>query len=185
MTSPGRPEQREAFLAGAVEHVLASGVGTFSLRPLAAALGTSDRMLLYYFGTRDALLTAVLERVGDHMLAGLSAVLPSEPVPADELLAGLWQVGRADEVQPALRLYLEVLGLSAARREPFVAAAGHVARGWLTWLAQRLDVPEEVRGDEAAAVLARLDGLLLLRLAAGEEVGDAAARRVLRPSAGG
>ena len=60
---PGRPEQRAALLDGVVEHVLREGVATLSLRPLAAALGTSDRMLLYYFGTRDKLLVAALAEV--------------------------------------------------------------------------------------------------------------------------
>ena len=47
---------RERLLAGAIEHVSQHGVGEISLRQLAAALGTSHRMLLYHFGSRGALL---------------------------------------------------------------------------------------------------------------------------------
>ncbi len=86
----GRPEQREAFLAGAVDPVPAHGVASLSLRPLAAPLGTSDRMLLYYFGTRDALLAAVLDRVGEQLLGAVAGALPSERVPPADLLADLW-----------------------------------------------------------------------------------------------
>lgn len=179
MSTPGRPEQREAFLVGAVEHVLAHGVGTLSLRPLAAALGTSDRMLLYYFGSRHALLAAVLERVSGALLAGLTAGLPPGPLPPAALLAGLWEVGQDPRTEPALRLYVEVLGLAAARRPPFDAAARGVALGWLAWARERVDVPEAERDDAAAGVLAAVDGLLLLRLAVGPEVAERAARRLV------
>src|SRR3712207_9449230 len=90
MTTAREPGQREAYLAGAVEHVLREGVTTLSLRPLAAALGTSDRMLLYYFGSRDELLAAVLGAVGEQLQAGLAAALPDGAVPPGRLLPVLW-----------------------------------------------------------------------------------------------
>lgn len=58
MSSP-----RERLLAAAVEHVAAHGVGDLSLRRLAAALGTSHRMLVYHFGSREGLLVEVVREV--------------------------------------------------------------------------------------------------------------------------
>lgn len=46
-----------------IDRLAAHGVGDTSLRSLAAAIGTSHRMLLYHFGSRDGLLTAVVDRV--------------------------------------------------------------------------------------------------------------------------
>jgi len=141
MTERGRPEQRQAFLSGAVKHVLRHGASGLSLRPLAAALGTSDRMLLYSFGSREHLLETVLE--------------------------------------PGLRLYVEILGQAAAQVAPFPAAARRVAHRWLDWAQDRVDVPVAERQDAAAALLATVDGLLILHLAVGSGVADRAARRLL------
>jgi AcrR family transcriptional regulator len=52
---------RDALLAGAIGHFAERGVGDTSLRALAEAIGTSHRMLIYHFGSRDGLLAAVLD----------------------------------------------------------------------------------------------------------------------------
>lgn len=159
----GRPEQRSAFLAGAVDHVLEHGVGQLSLRPLAAALGTSDRMLLYYFGSRDRLLAAVLEVVGERLQRHLTDALPPYRLPPGPLVAAVAGVLLAPGPEPLLRLYVEVTGLAARGQEPYRAVAAAVATSWHAWLAERLDAPGEEGDAAAAGVLAALDGLLLLR----------------------
>jgi AcrR family transcriptional regulator len=50
------------LLAAMAAHVRLMGLAGASLRPLAKAAGTSDRMLIYHFGTKAALLTALLAR---------------------------------------------------------------------------------------------------------------------------
>ena len=179
MPERGRPEQRALLLAGAVEHVLLHGASGLSLRPLAAALGTSDRMLLYYFGSREHLLETLLDLVGDGLMAALSEAVPKGRSDPDVLLRALWSLAREPAVQPALRLYLEILGQSAAQVAPFPAAARRVAQQWLKWVQDRLDVPADEREGAAAALLATVDGLLLLDLAVSSDVADQAARRLL------
>ena len=179
MTERGRQEQREAFLVGAVEQVLRNGVSGLSLRPLAAALGTSDRMLLYYFGSRERLLEAVLDLVGDGLVAALSDAVPQGRSEPDMLLRELWSIARDPVVEPVLRLYVEILGQAAAQVAPFPAAARRAAHRWLDWMQDRVDVPTAQRQEAAAALLATIDGLLLLHLAVGSDVADRAARRLL------
>jgi AcrR family transcriptional regulator len=167
--------QRAAHLAGAVEHVLREGVATLSLRPLAAALGTSDRMLLYYFGTRDDLLAEVLDAVGEQLRTGLTAALPGGPVPPGRLLAALWASLERSGAQAHVRLYLEVSGLAARGRQPFTGLARRVAEDWLSWVGPHLDVPGDERAAAAAGLLAALDGVLLVDAVAGRERATAAA----------
>ncbi len=159
----GRPEQRAAFLAGAVEHVLDHGVATLSLRPLAAALGTSDRMLLYYFHSREQLLVAVLAEVGAQLQGHLSEALPDRALPPAVLLGAAEAALRSEGVDRHLRLYVEVSGLAARGQEPFRTVAAAVTEGWRTWVDERLDVAPDERAAAAAGVLAMIDGLLLLR----------------------
>jgi AcrR family transcriptional regulator len=56
-------QARERLLAAAVDHALDAGIADLSLRELAAAIGTSHRMLIYHFGSREGLLIAVTQRV--------------------------------------------------------------------------------------------------------------------------
>lgn len=148
---------------------------SLSLRPLAAALGTSDRMLLYYFGTRERLLDAVLAAVGEQLRAGLDAALPAGPLPPAVLPRNAWEALSRPENEAHLRLYVEIGGLAARGREPFRATAAAVARGWLDWTAARLAVPDGDRHRAAAGVLAVLDGLLLTRFVTGGEAAEEAA----------
>ena len=58
-------QPRERLLAAAVEQARRGGIADLSLRELAAAIGTSHRMLLYHFGSRDGLLVAIARAVED------------------------------------------------------------------------------------------------------------------------
>jgi AcrR family transcriptional regulator len=49
----------ETLLAAAVDRALHGGIADLSLRQTAAAIGTSHRMLIYHFGSREGLLAAV------------------------------------------------------------------------------------------------------------------------------
>src|SRR5829696_9285471 len=90
---------RERLLAGAIEHVSQHGVGEISLRQLAAALGTSHRMLLYHFGSREALLIEVIRTVEEQQRAALAQILEEEAdEPPAEIMRRMW-AGVAD---PAL-----------------------------------------------------------------------------------
>ena len=58
-------QARDRLLAAAVGQARRGGIGDLSLRELAAAIGTSHRMLLYHFGSREGLLTAVARAVDE------------------------------------------------------------------------------------------------------------------------
>lgn len=172
---PGRPEQRAALLAGAVDHVLQHGMTRLSLRPLAADLGTSDRMLLYYFGTRDGLVVALLTEVGEQLRSHLASGVPSRPASPADVLTEVWAAASRPAADPYLRLYLEVTSLAARGEEPYRSVAGGLTEAWLSWFESRLDLPAAERRPAALGVLAAVDGLLLLRHAVSAEAAATAA----------
>ncbi len=51
---------REQLLERALEFLTGRGMGDISLRELAAALGTSHRMLIYHFGSKEGLFVEVV-----------------------------------------------------------------------------------------------------------------------------
>jgi AcrR family transcriptional regulator len=162
--------KRAALLERMADHVLAHGVGAASLRPLAAAAGTSDRMLLYYFPDKDAILAAVFGRIAARFAALLAgAALPPPPCPAAELRRALWRLVREDAFRPFIRVYLELCVAASRGEQPHAAIAGPLAQGFLAWVGSLLDVADEAdRLPQAALIVAAVDGLWLL-----EAVGQA------------
>ena len=73
MARPVDPHRREAVRAQAADYVLERGLARLSLRPLAKALGTSPRMLLYDFGTKERLIHEILGEIRNREAAQLRA----------------------------------------------------------------------------------------------------------------
>ena len=71
-----RATRRELAIEAMADYLLAHGLEAATLRQLAEAAGTSDRMLLYYFTDRDELLSATLERIAARLAAKLDAIIP-------------------------------------------------------------------------------------------------------------
>ena len=82
-------DKRSDLIDKLADHILAEGLLNASLRPLAKAVGTSDRMLLYYFKDKDELIEAVLNRIAARITVILEQSSPPEPLPL-EVLAPLW-----------------------------------------------------------------------------------------------
>src|SRR6476661_4824305 len=99
---------RERLLAGAIEHVSQHGVGEISLRQLAAALGTSHRMLLYHFGSREALLIEVIRTVEEQQRMALATILEDADMPPAEIMRRMWARVADPALWPNERLFFEV-----------------------------------------------------------------------------
>src|SRR3954469_944224 len=101
------PARRASLLESATQHVLDHGMAHLSLRPLAQALSTSPRMLLYHFGSKEQLVTEILAAARlrqAELTAGWLAEQPDlSPV---ELLQRFWR-WQTDEHRPFLRLFFE------------------------------------------------------------------------------
>ena len=134
MSSPGR---RGELLDGACSYVLEHSLAALSLRPLALALGTSDRMLIYHFGSRDGLLGAVLDALGDRLSTSLGAAVPPGQQAPQELLSIVVAAMQAPEAEAIMRVWLEMCGLAARGEEPFAAEVRRVMQSWIAWLVPR------------------------------------------------
>jgi AcrR family transcriptional regulator len=88
--------------------VLVHGLAGLSLRPLAAALDTSPRMLLYDFGSKQELVAAVLAEARRRGAVRLAEHLPPETGTPRERLRGIWAWMSAAERAPFVRLFFEV-----------------------------------------------------------------------------
>lgn len=142
----------------ATDYVLAHGLVGLSLRPLAAELGTSDRMLLYHFGSKDELVAAVL-RVSNERSVRYIRDLPASLTVRDAVL-DLWR----ELISPALdrcqRMYVEAAALGLLGMEPYVTV---VREANLTWVAALVDqlVASGVPVDRAPRAVALMDAAFM------------------------
>jgi AcrR family transcriptional regulator len=160
-----RNDRREAAIERMADHVLSEGLGAATLRPLAAAAGTSDRMLLYYFADKDELLTATLERIAMRMVAQLDDAIPVEPRrPFSVLLEQVWVALATENLQPFMHLWLDLASGAARGLQPHRYVAGEISDGFLAWVTIRLQ-PASDGGPSSLAplFLASVKGMNLLK----------------------
>jgi AcrR family transcriptional regulator len=170
MPRPPDAARRTEVLDAVIDVVARGGIGDRSLRDLAAAAGTSHRMLLHYFGSRDELLLAIVEEVERRQTAMLTD-LPDDP---GDAVAAMWADLRRPELWPFERLFFECYARAAQGESPFTRLLPGAVDGWLAAV-------DEVTGGTADPALTRLGlavarGLLLDLVATGDQAGvDAAA----------
>src|SRR5271165_3447791 len=134
-----RNDRREAAIERMADHVLSEGLGAATLRPLAAAAGTSDRMLLYYFADKDELLTETLARIATRMIAQLDGAIPAEPRRTFAvLLEQVWAAMASESLRPFMPLWLDMASGAARGLQPHSDVAGAIADGFLAWVTVRL-----------------------------------------------
>jgi AcrR family transcriptional regulator len=117
MTDDGIARQR--LLDKVVRLAEESGITGKSLREIGVGAGTSHRMLIYHFGSREGLLEAVTARLAASMVsatearqrATMAALAAQTSTPRDVML-GLWAQVSAPETLPDVRLFFEVFGLA-------------------------------------------------------------------------
>jgi AcrR family transcriptional regulator len=184
-------ETRERLLAAAMDHVAERGVGDLSLRGLAAALGTSHRMLSYHFGSRDGLLIEVIRAVEAQQRAALAQMLlDSEASPADTMRR-MWRRLADPALWPNERLFFELYAQALQGSPHALPLLDGIVDLWvepLTSIAVAQGRPEAEARAEARLGVAVTRGLLLDLLATGDrEAVDAAMERyisAMAPSSG-
>lgn len=102
--------RKEELLAGLLEYVRAHGVADLSLRPLAEELGTSPRMLIYHFGSKEQMLVEALKRSREAQFERLTVWSAKYLLP--EVMRRYWRWASSPEFEPYTRLFFEVVGLA-------------------------------------------------------------------------
>jgi AcrR family transcriptional regulator len=148
--------KRKALRAAIARHILSHGVADLSLRSLAEALGTSARMLLHYFGTRDVLLREALEGVRDQEDSRIQAWFENQPEDKRTLrdfLAWYWPQLIDPKHLPFLRAGLEIYALGIKDPEHFGSVLENPLAYWLRLVKKPL-ASKPTREEESLATLA-------------------------------
>ena len=138
--------------------MLEHGLVGLSLRPLAAELGTSDRMLLYHFASKDDLVATVLRVSNDRSVAEIRALPPSRDVRAAVL--DLWSAVTTPRLARCQRMYVEAAALGLFGREPYASVVREANEVWIGAVADHLVASGTPRERSRRAVLL-LDATLM------------------------
>jgi len=169
---PADARIRAELLDSIVSHVLAEGLGDLSLRPLGAAVGASPRTLLYHFGSKAELITAVLDETNRRQIRMLESWYDkSAEHDARTLLLRAWQWLTAPRHDRLLRLLFETYGMALQDRRRYASFLRAASTEWIDPFARALEARGFSRERSAALatlLVAVVRGLLLDLLATGE-----------------
>jgi len=158
-------ERRDDLLRRIVKAAADGGLSRRSLRDLAANVGTSHRMLIHHFGSREGLLTAVVEAVERDQ----NDRLPELPDDAAEAIRASWRRTAVRSLWPIERLFFECYARGAQGEAPFARLIPALVEQPLAAVSSRADVAADDEGRAGARLgLAVIRGLLLDLVATGD-----------------
>ncbi len=172
MTRTSDAQARGRLLDTIVDYVLVHGLAELSLRPLAAAVDSSPRMLLYHFGSKGELVLAVLEATRRRHAELLESWYErSAEHDARTLLLRAWQWLTAPRHDRLLRLLFETYGLALQDRKRHAVFLRSAVNDWIVPFSRTLERQgfARERADALGTLLvAVVRGLLLDVLATGD-----------------
>jgi AcrR family transcriptional regulator len=168
---PPDVERRRQLLDALIDAFADGGIGDRSLRHIAEAVGTSHRMLLHHFGSRDELLLTIVDEIERRQMS----VLPEAATEPADAMAAMWADVRRPELRPFERLFYECYARGAQGEQPFARMLPGAVESWLA----EVDAKSGGSADPAFVRLglAVTRGLLLDLVATDDDEGvDAAAQ---------
>jgi AcrR family transcriptional regulator len=164
------------------EHLLETGLARSSLRQLAQAAGTSDRMLLYYFPDKEALMEQVLTHLGHQLAIALDAAIPPQerlhPARLVERIAG---IAAGPVLGRYMRVWTEVSAAAGEGVPPFPATADRIGTLFHAWIESRMQMPDPARATAVASlILTVVDGAALLQPIAQGQIASQACAELVR-----
>jgi AcrR family transcriptional regulator len=123
---------RDRLLEGAIDYVAANGITDLSLRRLATALGTSHRMLIHHFGSKEGLWVAIVREVEHRQRAILAEMVPAvADQPVEQAMRAWWRHISDPSLWPNERLFYELYGQAIQGRPHTVEMLDGIIEDWL------------------------------------------------------
>jgi AcrR family transcriptional regulator len=161
------PQRRRQLLDEVVDYLVENGLEAISLRPLAAALGTSARMLLYYFDSKEQLIVDALARAREREREMIARSAAAGAAPVDAFLS-VWRWMTSGRALPFLKLFFEVYALALQDPKRFEGFAARAVHDWLPFFQDALvsaGLDKEEARRWSTLLIAASRGLLLDLLA--------------------
>lgn len=172
---------RQRLLNAVIDHFAADGLADQSLRRIAEAVGSSHRMLLYHFGSKDGLLLAVVTEVEARTQQRLAELSEDAPGETDALIRRMWSYLADPALGDFERLFFALYGRALQGDAAIRPLLNEDVTHWLeanVALTAQWGVPADIARTHGRLALAVTRGLLLDLLATGDRAGVDAALEV-------
>jgi AcrR family transcriptional regulator len=166
------------LLDAVIGHFTTDGLADQSLRRIAEAVGSSHRMLLYHFGSKDGLLLEVVREVEARTEARLGQVAQHAALRSDVVIRRMWSYLADPELAGFERLFFALYGRALQGDRATLPLLQGDIEHWLeanVALAAEVGLPAEMVRTHSRLGLAVMRGLLLDLLATGDRAGVDAA----------
>jgi AcrR family transcriptional regulator len=164
-------ERPAELLDAVVKHLTENGVAELSLRPLAKAVGSSPRVLLYYFGSKEELVVRALARMREKQRVTYERMKEFPYKTPGEACRAIWRHMSAPENERLFRMSLEIYVMALRQPKTFAEYLRTTVEDWLGFLAPPLVRKGHTEADaraHATVVLAGFRGFLLDYCASGD-----------------
>ena len=151
------PTIKVALLEKILDYILKNGVQNLSLRPLAKALGTNARMLIYHFGSKEQMIIEALELAQQLQIEALTNT-PKPQTDSEAELAFLWSWFSSSEFLAFGKLLFEVEVLAINGNTHYSKFATQIFEGWVSFIQSRF---ENCDAGTANIIVNTFSGLLL------------------------
>jgi AcrR family transcriptional regulator len=166
------------LLDAVIDHFTTDGLADQSLRRIAEAIGSSHRMLLYHFGSKDGLLLEVVREVEARTQERLARVAETADLRSDVVIRRMWSYLTDPELAGFERLFFALYGRALQGDRATLPLLRDDIEHWLEAnvnLAAGTGVPTDMVRTHSRLGLAVMRGLLLDLLATGDRAGVDAA----------
>ena len=159
--------RKEELLGGVLVYLLQNGTASLSLRPLALAIGTSPRMLLFHFKSKEGLLRDVMQELSQRLQRKLEDLTHSQSRQTKDPLSLFWQWATRKDVLPYFRLLYEAQMVAMLNPEEYAPILKEASIEWRKLALRSMSLPlrDPALVDLCIAVC---DGLLLECIISGD-----------------
>jgi AcrR family transcriptional regulator len=130
-----RPEE---LLDAIVAYIAKKGIADLSLRPLAKAVHSSPRVLLYYFGSKENLVAKAIRRLRDRQRAGFGKMRAARYEQPSDACRAIWKQMSAPESELAFKLSFETYAMALRHPQQFADYLSSSVEDWLEFLSEPL-----------------------------------------------
>lgn len=176
-------KSRETLLPLLAEYVLAFGISDASLRPMAKAAQTSDRMLIYHFGSKNQLIAELLAYLADAYAAALAVAMPRRAATRQQCAKQVLAITRAEPFAAYMRLWWQIVAGAAQGHREYAQSGEKILGQLLLWLEAQMpdDDPDPQSG--AKLIFTLIEGAQMLEVLGCKPIADAAIAQLGEPNA--
>ncbi len=171
--SRGKKSKRDVLLDKIIDQLMTSGISDLSLRELASQLDTSHRVLLYHFGSKEELISEVVQEVRHREKSHfVDSVVPNNQASTGQALTAFYDHNVSEAMRPYFHLFYEVWGIAQANPDAYEKFLDGIVSVWVDSLSEillRAGYGYEDARTRATLVLAAMRGLQLDIFTTGEK----------------